>query len=149
MENATKALIIAGAVLISILLISVGIMVFNSAADPISQAQSSSEQQAVQMFNESFTSYLGTGVTGQQARGVVSAVIASNAKNQDHQVTIGGKNATEFKISSINNRTRYDVVETIDETGYIKDITITAKGSGTGTGTGTGSGTGTGGTVTP
>ena len=57
MENATKALIIAGAVLISILLISVGIMVFNAANDPINQAQSSSEQQAVQMFNEAFTPY--------------------------------------------------------------------------------------------
>ena len=59
MENATKALIIAGAVLISILLISVGIMVFNSASDPINQSQNSSEAQAIQMFNESFNQYLG------------------------------------------------------------------------------------------
>lgn len=130
MENATKALIIAGAVLISILLISVGIMVFNAANEPIGQAQTSSEQQAAQMFNESFTSYLGTKVSAQQAKGVISAVQASNAKNDaEHQVELSGKT----KVSEISSKSKYDIIEEYGDgnnsttKGYICKITITEK----------------------
>lgn len=124
MENATKALIIAGAVLISILLISVGIMVFNSASDPINQSQNSSEAQAIQMFNESFTQYLGEKKTGQQAKSVISAVIASNGRNADHQVELTGID----KISGISTKKRYNITETYGEDdenkGYITEIKI-------------------------
>lgn len=124
MENATKALIIAGAVLISILLISVGIMVFNAANDPINQAANQSEQQAVQMFNETFTSYLGTSVSGQQIKSLVSAVIASNSKNPDHQVTINGAAANQYKLGTVSTKNRYSAIEDTAETGYITNITI-------------------------
>lgn len=125
MENATKALIIAGAVLISILLISVGIMVFNAANDPINQAQNSSEQQAVQMFNESFTSYLGQEITGQQAKSLLSTIIASNGKNTDHQIDYSGGITT---LSGISTKNKYKAEETIDaNTGYITAIKITKK----------------------
>ena len=107
MENATKALIIAGAVLISILLISVGIMVFNASSDPINQAQNSSEQQAVQMFNEAFSQYLGTNITGQQAKSLISAVNGSNAKNADHQIKLEGMT----KVSQISTKNHYDAEE--------------------------------------
>lgn len=124
MENATKALIIAGAVLISILLISVGIMVFNSASDPINQSQNSSEAQAIQMFNESFNQYLGEKKTGQQAKSVISAVIASNGRNADHQVELTGID----KISGISTKKRYNITETYGEDdenkGYITEIKI-------------------------
>ena len=59
MENASKALIIAGAILISILLISVGIIVINAINDPVSQAGSSAESQAIQIFNAKFDAYVG------------------------------------------------------------------------------------------
>lgn len=124
MENATKALIIAGAVLISILLISVGIMVFNSASDPINQSQNSSEAQAIQMFNESFNQYLGDNKTGQQAKSVISAVIASNGRNADHQVELTGID----KISGISTKKRYNITEEYgeddDNKGYITEIKI-------------------------
>lgn len=129
MENATKALIIAGAVLISILLISVGIMVFNAANDPIAQAQKSSESQAIQMFNEQFSPYLGKGVTAQQAKSLISAVNASNGKDTDHQVTLDSSGIT--KVSAIIATKRYDIEE-FDEKpdgspdGYIDRIIIKA-----------------------
>lgn len=128
MDNAVKALIIAGAVLIAILLIGVGIMVFNAANDPLQQAQSSSEQQAVQMFNEPFNSYLGTNQSAQQAKGIISAINASNAKNPDHQITFGTGTNTKSKVSQISNKKHYKIEEEIgtDENnkGYITTITI-------------------------
>lgn len=123
MENATKALIIAGAVLISILLISVGIMVFNAANDPINQAQNSSEQQAVRMFNESFTAYLGTEISGQQVKSLISAVQASNAKDSTHSVTLDGVTT----VSAVSTKSKYDATEEYTD-GYISKITIKVHG---------------------
>lgn len=128
MENATKALIIAGAVLISILLISVGIMVFNAANDPIAQAQKSSESQAIQMFNEQFSPYLGTGVSAQQAKSLISAVNASNGKDKEHPVTLDPSGKT--KASQIIATEKYNIEE-FDEKpdggdGYIDRILIKA-----------------------
>lgn len=59
MENASKALIIAGAILISILLISVGIIVMNAINNPVQQGASSADAQAVEIFNGKFTGYMG------------------------------------------------------------------------------------------
>ena len=52
MENASKALIIAGAILISILLISLGIVIYNSAKDAASTDQMDDFQ--VSAFNSKF-----------------------------------------------------------------------------------------------
>ena len=54
MENASKALIIAGAILISILLISVGIIIMNAINEPVQQGASSAESQAIEMFNANY-----------------------------------------------------------------------------------------------
>ena len=46
MENASKALVIAGAVLVAILLIAFGMIMINSARTPIDEAAGQGEQQA-------------------------------------------------------------------------------------------------------
>jgi len=62
MENASKALIIAGAILISILLISLGIMLFNSSkgvtdqADEVTNALSTSANQQVNALQTTLNS---------------------------------------------------------------------------------------------
>ena len=58
MENASKALIIAGAILLSILLISLGIMIFNQAQDSVQNSGMSKAN--VQTFNNTFLKYEGT-----------------------------------------------------------------------------------------
>lgn len=60
MENASKALLIAGAILVVILLISVGIMVYNSSLGNVGEANSQAEAQAIQAFNSRFAIYEGT-----------------------------------------------------------------------------------------
>lgn len=87
MENASKALIIAGAILISILLISVGVLVMNSINPMKDSAQKRSEAMASESFNAQFTSYEGE-QSGSQVRAMFSAVNASNAANPDHQVKV-------------------------------------------------------------
>ena len=100
MENASKALIIAGAILISILLISVGVLVMNSINPMKDSAQKRSEAMASESFNAQFTSYEGE-QSGSQVRAMFSAVNASNAANPDHQVkVVKDDGTTEIKNAS-------------------------------------------------
>ena len=77
MENASKALIIAGAILIAILLISVGIMVMNSMNKPIDEIGTEADSQKAQMFNAKFTSYAGKDKSASQIRLLLGEAIAS------------------------------------------------------------------------
>lgn len=88
MENASKALIIAGAILIAILLISVGMMVLGSADEIVGGAKESMDAQQIQMFNSEFENYRGQ-QRGSSVRQLMSKVKASNASHDDqHQVTV-------------------------------------------------------------
>lgn len=80
MENASKALLIAGAILIVILLIGVGMMVFNGAQESIGGAMDTMSAQEVQAFNSQFASYEGS-IKGTAVKSLIQAVIASNASN--------------------------------------------------------------------
>lgn len=89
MENASKALLIAGAVLIVILLISVGIVIFNSSRGLFSSATSSMTTQEQNMFNEKFTMYEGDNVSGTQLRELIRTVRTNNINNDNPKVSIG------------------------------------------------------------
>ena len=112
MENASKALIIAGAILIAILLISVGIMVMNSMNKPIDQAASEADAQAVRMFNAKFEPYLGGKQSASTAK---SAISTANANN----ITCN-KNLTD-----ITNGKSYSINAHFGSEGKIDSITIT------------------------
>ena len=95
MENAAKALIIAGAILLSILLISLGIMIFNTAQD--TTKNSGMTQAQVSAFNNKFSKYEGT-IKGSEVRSLIQEVVASNGddnnKNASRQITINKDNKT-------------------------------------------------------
>lgn len=79
MENATKALIIAGAVIITILVISLGVMVFNNYSASVSE-NSSLDEQEITEFNNQFTEYLGETVPGSQVNALIQLVRSVNQK---------------------------------------------------------------------
>ena len=58
MENASKALIIAGAILISILLIAISMYIYNSAQGTIQNAGDKMSEQEKQVYNSAVSSYL-------------------------------------------------------------------------------------------
>ena len=80
MENASKALIIAGAILLSILIIALGIYVFNMAKN--ASSTSSLDELEVSQFNQAFTNYrgkqLGSGVVD-----LLDKVVANASANKD------------------------------------------------------------------
>ena len=81
MENASKALIIAGAILLSILIISLGIMVYNNAQDTVGSA--SLDQQEIATFNAQFTPYIGQGISSSQVNSLIQQVLAVNQSEQN------------------------------------------------------------------
>ena len=129
MENASKALIIAGAILLAILLISLGILIFNQAQDTVSN--SGMGQAEAQSFNSKFTKYEGT-VKGSVAKSLVQEVNASNADdnnvNAGRKITMIGVNATTggaYKSSTLDTSKSYKVEITDYKDGYVSQITIT------------------------
>ena len=76
MENASKALIIAGAILLSIIIISLGIAVVTNSRSTIDKANVN--QQEVETFNSRFEAYVGNDKSASEIRAMVSAVISSN-----------------------------------------------------------------------
>lgn len=102
MENASKALIIAGAILLAILIISLGILIYNQASS-VAQKNGMDEVET-SSFNQKFTQYEGT-VKGSTVRSLVQAVIANNsaAENEERQVKITGSVSTDA-----NDNTKVD-----------------------------------------
>ena len=79
MENASKALIIAGAILISILLITIGIFLINSGRDVANSGENAMSSSAIQAFNSQFTKYEGNNKSYNEVNQLLNTVISSNS----------------------------------------------------------------------
>ena len=76
MENASKALLIAGAILLCILIIAIGMFIYNSASSTITDSLTSLSTQEVEAFNNQFSSYEGT-QTGSNLKALMGRLIAN------------------------------------------------------------------------
>lgn len=85
MENASKALIIAGAILLSILIIAIGMFIYNSAQSTINDSMTSFSTQEIEAFNNNFESYKGN-QTGSNVNSLITRLIA-NAKTYKDEAT--------------------------------------------------------------
>ena len=124
MENASKALIIAGAILLSILLISLGILIFNQAQDTVSN--SGMDQAAITAFNNKFLKYEGT-QSGSVVKSLINEAIASNADESLPDVTINSKKPGEdaiAKSSYFSASNNYEVSIDSYSGGMVKNIKI-------------------------
>lgn len=145
MENASKALLIAGAILICILLIGVGMLVYQSAQGTISEAVSQMSSQEKDMFNQQFEQYTGTRVNGSNVRALLQKIRNNNNTNNDtpdKQVTVTSTNMTNVKtdasskeldpkaINDINTAATYTVVCTdTNKDGLIDKVEISKNSS--------------------
>jgi hypothetical protein len=76
MENASKALIIVGAVLIAILLIGFGVMIMNNSTSQVNPDVLNS--QAAQAHNSQFTNYTGDKIKASQVKALMNNVVTNN-----------------------------------------------------------------------
>ena len=76
MENASKALIIAGAILISILIIGLGVFIYQQAQSTVSKANLNSQEAQAQ--NQQFENYFGNKVSAQEVKQLCTTVRSNN-----------------------------------------------------------------------
>ena len=128
MENASKALIIAGAILIAIILISIGVMVINNVNKPINQATKQSDAQVIELFNSQFSGYIGSGKSASSVKTLLTLRETSNGKNPKHQVNLPTTGNYVKSINDVNSLSTYKVeVEygsVAAELGYIVKLKI-------------------------
>ncbi len=140
MENASKALLIAGAILICILLIGVGMLIYSNAIQNIEGGMSSMDENAKLQFNIKFTQYEGK-KSGANVRALIGNIITNNSTNQD----VDGKlvelviENTSFKPTTsdlkmdemsaerakINTGAQYNVVLSHSKDGLVNKVTVT------------------------
>ncbi|MCR5185982.1 MAG: hypothetical protein K6D97_02555 [Clostridia bacterium] len=76
MENASKALIIAGAILLSILIIAIGMYIYSSAQAQVENSITNMSTSEIEGFNSTFTSYQGE-QTGSQVKALLNRLVAN------------------------------------------------------------------------
>lgn len=134
MENATKALLIAAAVLVAILIISLGLVIYNMASETIDGAGDLSEYQ-IQQFNEKFTKYENTSASGSDVNAMIKTIFNHNQAQED-ETTMVSYDGVDVDIDADNfdgtaspgkesTGSRYTVTVTFDENSKLVD-TITA-----------------------
>ena len=136
MENASKALIIAGAILLAILIISLGIMIYNQAAGVVNN--NSMTEVEISTFNQKFTQYEGTNVKGSQVNALLNAIVQNNVANTEDtskqvevSVSSSAWQGTAPSGKPVNSTTKaqtgktYKVECTLDsKTGLVTKVTI-------------------------
>ena len=147
MENASKALIIAGAILVSIMIISLGVFIFNRFGG---QAKESVEgrmsEQEISSFNSRITPYLGQSISGSQVNALIQYVISNDLNciktgETYKAITItfpngGGTNTIKVNGSNLEGTSvkrvetgsgKYYTVNGVHNDGLITQITVTPK----------------------
>lgn len=122
MENASKALIIAGAILLAILLISLGIMIFGQAQDTVNNSGMSQAQ--ISSFNNKFIKYEGER-TGSVVKTLINEILSSNADPSLPDVTFKVNDTAATDTSDIDTSKKYTIkIEYNTSTGYVSNINI-------------------------
>lgn len=130
MENASKALIIAGAILLSILIIALGVFVFNQAKSSIGNTGLSDQEVAA--FNSKFDSYEGKQL-GSSVRSLVTQVNNYNRTVNDGRYIIiteqktgndFAETATEYNKNDYSAGKQYEVSFAYNKGGLIYNIII-------------------------
>ena len=135
MENASKALIIAGAILLAILIISLGIMIYNQASGVVNN--NAMTEVEVSSFNQKFQQYFGENVRGANVNSLLNAVRTNNLSTDDDSqkvelVSAGSEGISVTTDGQVSGRAEtgktYKVeVKSTDYTtgGLISKITVT------------------------
>ena len=101
MENASKALIIAGAILLAIAIIGIGMYVYQNAADAMSGTDMT--QQQVDTYNQTFLNYEGT-QRGSVVKTMCNTIASHNrtaADLSERVAVIYGGTTADIKASAL------------------------------------------------
>ena len=97
MENASKALILAGAVLIAIIVISFGVITFSNLSKEV-KGDSTLDKQEIASFNSRIQKYVGPNVSGAQVNELIQLIFSIN---RNAEKLGNGKSVTIMKNNAV------------------------------------------------
>lgn len=100
MENASKALIMAGSVLLAILIISLGVMIYNNYSKKVADNSDLTEQE-ITALNSKILPYVGDNVSGSKVNALITVVYAMNRNLEGDKISMDW----QIKDSSGNYKT--------------------------------------------
>lgn len=117
MENATKALMIAGAILVALLIIGIAMAIYTNSQGVFSNVNSRMSQQEIQVFNQQFENYEGT-QSGSSVKALIGTILTNNSvadQNGEEEekavsLTIDGGKAKEAKTSAELSSARTEII---------------------------------------
>ena len=121
MDNASKSLIIAGAILIVVMLISLGVLVFNRTTVVVDDNMKNIDNLSIQTFNAQFSQYLGDDVSG-----VTVLTLGGIAQANGVSMVYQDKNGNAITAGSVSRSKKYSVTATYTSK-KISSITCKAK----------------------
>lgn len=126
MDNASKALIMAGAVLISIAIVGVGVYIFSSTSSITETGQAQMDAASLALTNSTLRQYVGSNVRGTQVIELIDYLRVLNANGAyPTEIKINNKSVTGLipsKNKTYNISIDSDDIDT--NNGYIKNFTI-------------------------
>lgn len=126
MENATKALLIAGGVLIAIIILSVMVIMFQKTGNVTKTYDQTISQEEITKFNSNFTKYIGQELTIHEVVTITNFADIKNNKLVDVIVN-GGMTADKIE-SNLGKKYKLSIPNNAyNEHGYITNILISEK----------------------
>ena len=124
MDNASKALVMAGAILIAVMLISLGVLLFNQARERTTGLVAGVDSDIVNSHNNIFENFVGVNKSQADVRSLVSRISAYNANTAD-SAKYGKIQITGTGISSGTGTNAYVLNESVAKAGMFYTIRVT------------------------
>ena len=124
MDNASKALIMAGAILIAVAIVGIGIYIFSSANSMTGDAVNQIDALTVTSINSQLQLYEGT-IRGRELRQAISTARSINKQNtlpDGGAIKVNGQALGDDITSGIVDNQSYTVSFKYSDAGYINDI---------------------------
>ena len=124
MDNASKALIMAGAILIAVAIVGIGIYIFSAANGMTDDALNQIDALTVTSINSQLQQYEGA-IRGRELKQAINIARSINKQNtlpDSGKIQVNGSALTVTSTSGITDNTTYTVTFGYSDAGYINNI---------------------------
>lgn len=118
MENASKALLMAGGILVGMLILALLVTLVSSARELTIRYDTEKKAEAIEQFNVNFLKYV-----GKQNLTIYQVITITNFANENHVTIDGGISPTDIKAENIKSKYAINIVD-YNQEGYIQSIKI-------------------------
>lgn len=119
MENASRALLMAGGILLGVLILTLMVTLFISAREMSSGYDDQKQSEAVQKFNVNFTKYIGRNLT-------IHDVVTICNFAKENNVTVSPNNTFTINNETLKKTYQLTILD-YNPDGYVSKILITTK----------------------